>query len=298
MLLLLRRTSLAAALASLIALPSACTEDAVSKDLASLSDLEHGCVVSAACGIQARARVSDCIDYYYRVLVGLGLGPIYRDIYSCVRAAGADCSAVERCFGQTGSCTNATFKGYCAGNTAYTCDLLDGKVYTLECSTSGLTCAPKQSEQFAAECHCDKDYKVCHGGFAITCPNEQPETRDCAALGGSCVDGACSVPTKPKACDMNMRPYCEGSVVVHCRENGELERDDCSKHPIYKRCKNGACFRSGDECDIQQDDFNRCTPSGDLEACIDGKWKTFKCAEMGLGDCREAFYGANCARYN
>lgn len=292
---LLRRSALAISLAAIVSLASACTEDDISTDLASLSDLEYGCVVSAACGIQARARVSNCIDYYYDVLVGLGLGPIYKQIYTCVRAAGTDCAAVQRCYGQTGNCSQSTFKAYCEGNTAYTCDLLDGKVYQLQCSTAGLNCTPKPTEPFAAECHCDKSYKVCHGDFAVSCPTGQPEVSNCAALGGKCQDGACTT-EKPEQCDASQTPArCEGSVAIRCNQSGELERDDCSKHPIYKRCKAGSCHRSGDECG---DDFNRCTAAGDLEACIDGKWKTFKCSELGLGDCREAFYGANCARYN
>ena len=56
--------------------PSACNGDDVSTELLSLPELEQACVISAACGIQARARVSNCVDYYFDVLVDVGLGYI------------------------------------------------------------------------------------------------------------------------------------------------------------------------------------------------------------------------------
>ena len=59
---------------------------------------------------------------------------------------------------------------------------------------------------------------------------------------------------------------------------------------IDKACSAGQCVPAGGEC---LDEFNRC--AGDaLEACLDGSWATFACAELGLGPCAEQVHGATC----
>lgn len=275
---------------------SACNDESVSTELLSLSELEQACVISAACGIQARARVSNCIDYYFDVLVDVGLGPVYTSIYRCVKRAGSDCRAVAACFGETGGCSKDTFSAYCDGSKAYTCDLLDQKVYGLQCGIAGLSCAPNKAELFAASCICDASFSArCHGNYAVACQNGQIETTNCVALGVTCVDGGCSVPANAKKCSaQTFQPRCEGSVAVSCLDGKEIHAD-CGQRLTNRRCEGGGCVRSGNGC---TDEFNRCKANGDLEACIDGIWKTYGCASMGLGDCRPAFYGANCARFN
>lgn len=289
-----RRTSALLLAASLTF--GACAKESVSTELLSPPELEQACVISAACGIQVRARVSNCVDYYYDVLVDVGLGPVYTSLYRCVLQAGSECNKVAACFGQTGSCGKDSFQAYCDGATAYTCDLLDERVYGLQCGVAGLRCAPNAGEPFAASCICEAGFAPrCHGNYAVACQGGQIDATDCLALGGSCVDGACRVPSDAPSCQSSsFVPRCEGSVAVFCA-SGQQQRSDCGQRPIERRCQAGACVRTGSEC---TDEFNRCTSSGDLEACIDGQWKIFGCAQLGLGDCRTAFYGANCARFN
>ncbi len=277
-------------------LGAACTQDDASTELASLADVEHGCVVSAACGVQPRAAVANCINYYFDVLIGLGQGPIYAQIYHCVREAGSDCAAVVRCFGETGNCTQSTFTAYCKGSRALTCDLLDRKVYALECGVAGLACHPLTQQPFAATCDCDASFAPrCHGTYAVTCSAGQPSVTNCAALGANCAGGQC-VTRAPGTCDpKKATARCDGDIAITCNSEGKELREDCSARPLHRRCDKGSCQRTGTAC---ADDFNRCSPSGDLEACVDGQWKTFPCAKLGLGDCRKALYGANCSRFN
>lgn len=259
-----------------------------------LAELSKACVITAACKVKQQPRVSDCVDYY-DVLRGQGLGPAYDRRYRCVLAAKADCAKVRACFGQLGNCAKGTYQAECRSNKAYSCDLLDQTVYELDCGLGGLACRIDRRNTFSARCLCDASFQPrCHGSWAITCVDGAPRGIDCAVRRQSCSDGRCAAPASGASCDAStFKGRCDGSVAVACHDGREVE-SDCARQMVNNRCSGGRCVASDTRC---SDDFNRCK-DGDLEACVDGRWVRFDCASLGLGDCRTASFGANCAIYN
>lgn len=111
-------------------------------------DVASACVRATACDIKVYPRVRDCIDYFKTTLTQLGLAPIYSSIYRCVNTA-KDCFGVEACFGRGPPC-DSTFKGRCEQGVAIQCDLLDKRIYRLDCKAVGQRCQPDAS--FGASC--------------------------------------------------------------------------------------------------------------------------------------------------
>ena len=223
---------------------SACPQADVSTEIATFESVEHGCVVSAACGVQPRADVSNCINYYFDVLIGLGQGPLYAQIYRCVREARSDCDAVKRCYGETETCTQDSFKAYCDGSRAFTCDLLDKKVYSLDCGLVGMTCQPMAQQPFAATCACDSSFSPrCVGSYAVSCKGGQPQAQNCASSDLTCQNGHC-IPGGPKSCMASASDArCHGNVATHCSQDGVMTFRDCSAGPTYRRCDKGRRVR-------------------------------------------------------
>jgi len=282
-----------AALALTIALGGCSDDDGALPSPVSLQQLIDACVISAACGLQARPRVSNCVDYYADSLRAQGKGPIYDEIFGCVVAAGGDCDAVAACFGAGEPCERATFQASCSEGRAVSCDLIDKRVYVTDCSVAGLDCVVGVDEEsFAAHCACGSTFGGrCFNGWAVVCAVDEPQGADCAAQGRRCVDGAC-VPEEPaEPCKLNaFVDRCEGKVAVRCI-GGFVGRIDCSQRLTERYCEGGRCVPAGDAC---SDEFNRC--KGDLlEACIDGSWQQIDCAALGRGPCRSATHGANCS---
>jgi hypothetical protein len=225
----------------------------------------------------------------------MGLQQIYDQLFRCVNAAGGDCTTAYACFGShpaAGSC-DQSFEAYCDGNKAVTCDLLDKRVYTYDCGAAGLSCAVKHEAAWEAACTtgtCDAGFqRRCEGDDLLTCYEGVIVLSDCAAAGMACDEGRC-VGNQPESCDTaEFEPRCEGPVAITCAVEQE-SRQDCSTRLINKACRDGECVPAGDEC---RDEFNRCTGTA-LQACLDGHWATYKCADLGLGPCEEQVHGATC----
>lgn len=115
-------------------------------------DVVKACIKSTACGVKAYPRVSDCVDGYRNLLVPSGQAPVYDALYACVVAA-ADCAAVRACHGAGGSC-DSSFQASCSGGRAQLCDLLDKRLYMLDCGGQGLGCEVKSAGGLSFDAAC------------------------------------------------------------------------------------------------------------------------------------------------
>ncbi|MBW2734869.1 MAG: hypothetical protein JRH20_20995 [Deltaproteobacteria bacterium] len=249
--------------------------------------LTRACVSSAACGVQQRPSVEVCVDFYFNVQVPSGLGRTTSELYRCVLEAQGDCERVRGCFGPDESC-DQSYQGHCEGARAFSCDLLDKRVYGVDCGRSGLSCS-EGIHSFAAECRCDDDFARCEGGWALRCSGGQVQSEHCAAEGKGCEEGRCVAPSNAPACEPKSA-RCEGDTLLRC--DGQIELHvNCSALPIPHSCHEGSCVPRNDECD---DDFNRCAAERALEACLLGRWERFDCGALGFESCLVQPYGANC----
>ncbi|MCC6746867.1 MAG: hypothetical protein IT371_04365 [Deltaproteobacteria bacterium] len=254
--------------------------------------LLSACVRINACGVMARARVTNCVDAYYTTQLPVGLGPVYAELYRCVNDAGGSCDEVRRCFGEqsTERC-DATFRARCDGARAVSCDLLDKRIYAADCGAAALSCAVPSKDTFAARCGagtCGADFTPrCDGSRRLTCVNGVVEVEDCAAQSLVCDEGAARCAGEESgACSGNR---CEGDIAVTC-VGGRAHREDCTNRPYNTKCRNGVCERSGSAC---ADELDRCQGAL-LQTCLDGQWKTFDCGSLGLGACQASKVGAAC----
>ena len=155
--------------------------------------LVHACVKSAACGVRAYPRVSDCINDYTTRVLKKGLGPVYARIYRCARDA-TSCDQVKSCFGEVGSCS-ASDKAMCYKGKALYCDLIDNATYTYDCQAAGLTCKVDPGDPFTATC--------VGGGTQTPLP-----------VTASCEDGSCT--NTGQACSSAPLNRCSGQKLQAC----------------------------------------------------------------------------------
>ncbi len=170
-------------------------------------DVVKACIKSTACGVKAYPRVSDCVDGYRNLLVPSGQAPVYDAIYACVVAA-ADCAAVWACHGRGASC-DSSFQASCAGGRAQLCDLLDKRVYSLDCGGNGLGCEVKSAGGL---------------GFDAACTGSGGDGQAGAA---ECGDGSCSR-TGQGCTTGNDFDRCAGERLETCLGN-EWVAFDCGK---------------------------------------------------------------------
>lgn len=270
-----------------------------------LDDLIDACLRASACGIKTYPRLSNCIGAYQDLYMSQGLGPIYDQLYTCVNTAKGDCTAIAKCFGQGGSC-DSSYKAKCNGTVAISCDLIAKRVYEVDCADAKLKCGIKTGQTFNASCTpgpCDTSYTdTCKGTMLYSCSSGVIEIRDCAYEGLLCGLGGWKTQTYSCQGDGDrcftmgktpFKPYCDGSKAVTCLHSKE-HVEDCAKNTyVATKCENGTCITAGTECDSE---MNRCA-GAKLEACLDGKWKQFDCAALGLGSCKaSSTYGANCSK--
>ncbi|PID39293.1 MAG: hypothetical protein CSA24_00140 [Deltaproteobacteria bacterium] len=312
--------TLLAALVSSLAL-GACSDDgaattpdlAVAKDggadaapapaLLAPKELLDACVRASACKIKQYPSISDCLSAYYELYVDRGQTLIYDKIFRCVNEA-TDCDGIAACYGRRQTCDKST-AGTCEGDVAVSCDLLDNRIYTLNCADANLSCRTRVGGDavcVAGDCAAGFETK-CVDGVQQTCGGNTIEIEDCASRGLLCgkvwyLEPQCRGETEIK-CTEEFKPRCEGNKAVSCvafREHVE----DCSKRTYREtQCVNGACKAKGTGCTLGE--VNRC--KGDkLEACLDGEWLEIDCGAMGLGVCKvnsatgggQGAKGANC----
>jgi len=242
---------LGAALAALLSVSGCGDDTSLTGDA-----LLQACIRTTACGIQAYPRVSNCVDAYNELKKPQGLAAVHDAAYSCVNGA-ASCAQMFGCFGTTADARcDKSYKASCEGNTAVTCDLIDDRVYRLDCAAAGLSCAPRKSNAFVASCSpgaCDMaTYEPrCDGDRMLSCDDGVIAIDDCAAVGSTCQPRGTSV-----GCGSTDQP----------------------PPPAGKECV---------------DEFDRCDGER-LQACVDGRWATIDCRSLGLGSCLAAQTGAAC----
>ena len=283
-----------------------------SVDPVSLDQLIEACVVTSGCGVKVWPKVLNCLDAYYDLAKPRGSGPVFDRIYQCVIAAQGDCTKVFDCYGSNryaGSCDNGNFTATCEGDSRYTCDTIAHKVFISDCAVAKLSCKTSTSPPVTA--HCTRgackptSFKTtCEGSILVSClASGVIQTDDCGVDGGKCgksAMGALScIGNQDKTCDFDstkppFQASCDGHSAVTCKNNN-VNKEDCSKRPFKRVCRNGTCASSGGECTA--DDFNKC--QGDkLQYCREGKWVALDCASLGLGACKQAVNGANCSAKN
>ena len=140
-------------------------------------------------------------------------------------------------------------------------------------------CADKAADCAAVQaCHgvgqsCDNSFPAsCAGGKALLCDliDRTTFSFDCAAHGLGCE-------IKP-AGGYVFDATCTGGSADHSSAKVD--------------CGGGLCRSTGKAC-VTGNEFDRCDGER-LEACIDDQWVSIDCANVGLGPCQPAQYGAAC----
>ena len=272
-----------------------------------MNQLIDGCIRASACGILTYPYLGNCLDAYLNLYRSQGVAPIYDALYTCVNAAKGDCDAVAKCY-RRGKACDSDYKPSCNGSMAVSCDLMEKRIFELDCAIAKLKCGvPTGSSVSGAVCTpgpCDNTYSSkCDGTRLYTCSYGVIESEECAIKGMGC--GYYGWKTKSYACEggstescftfgkNTFKAYCDSAIAVTCT-HGKEHREDCAKHVHRKTsCNGGACVQAGTEC---TSNINRCA-GGKLESCLDGKWKQFDCAALGLGPCKPgSTLGANCSK--
>ena len=264
-------------------------------------EIIKACLFTSACGIKTYPSLSSCLAGYLNLHVSQRIAPIYNKIYQCVNKTKGDCDAVATCY-QRGAACDSTYKATCEGKVAVTCDLQDKRVYKLDCSAAGMECAVKKGYTFSAVCTPGTCYsssgETCQGSLLYTCVAGLIEVRDCAATGKGCgsthKSQAACIGNQKEKCSEYFVPSCKKTTIATECVNGFEHYVDCSKNThLATACKEGLCVTSGSDC--TEGTVNRCSGK-QLEACLDGKWQKFDCAQLGLGDCIAATNSAQCGK--
>ena len=279
-------------------------------------NLIEACVRLGACDIERQVRVTDCLNNFYKVLSQNGKGELYKRMYTCVNKGAGDCAKIRECMGlhrrptdPKKKCDN-TYKDKCVGEVAYTCDLLKGFEYKIDCSKGGLKCAVKDTSgngkgPFVAFCgggKCDSksaewSKPKCVANRQYSCLGGGIEIVDCASQNLQCRDptqGTCE--GRGKSCKTSNK-ICVGNVLTDCKNN-YLWEIDCTKLPGKKKCDSNSntCMGVGTECK-ENSFFDQCDTANPnvLISCLDGYKKKFDCKQMGFEGCKQATaYGAYC----
>ena len=262
-------------------------------------EVARACVVASACGITSYPSIHSCIQGFQTVLVSQRLTGIYNKIYQCVNKTKGDCDAVATCY-QRGPACDSSYKAKCEGKVAVFCDLQDKRIYKINCADAKMDCAVKKGYAFAAVCTPGTCYSTfgdsCKGDLHYTCISGVIEVKDCAATGKQCgkvQKGVACLGNQQASCSEYFAPDCKKSVAMQC-VNGYEHHVDCAKNKLAATaCKDGECISAGTACSSGA--VNRCSGT-QLEACLDGAWKKYDCAALGLGDCKSTGTSAQCGK--
>lgn len=261
-------------------------------------ELLDACIRASACGVKTFPTLANCVEAYHTLYVPQGIRKIYDHIFHCVNEARGDCEEVSKCFQRGGAC-DSSFKARCEGTRAISCDTIDKRIYTVDCAVAGLECGVRSGSSTTASCtpgSCYSSFQpACKGDIKQSCIGGVIEQWDCAEEGLTCGpvgNKEDCIGEITSSCGKGWFDYCKGSVAYTC-VNYTQHRTDCAKSRIYNtKCDQGSCVAAGTACDK---DNNRC--NGDkLEACLDGKWRSFDCSKLGLGPCWPGSVGANCSK--
>ena len=126
----------------------------------------NACVRMHSCGIFQLTHVHNCVvNYESREVVPTGKKALYRGLHTCVNKAKGDCTAIRQCFGARAGdpeC-DSKYTAACDGDVRRFCDLLDRRIYRVDCSKGSLKCGLDQ-----------KGSPFCGAG-----PCKDPKQREC-----------------------------------------------------------------------------------------------------------------------
>lgn len=254
-----------------------------------IDELINACIRATSCRMLPYPKVHSCVDNYFDLLQVQNVSAVWNKLYRCVNLAKGDCGAIEKCYDYRGSCDNS-YKASCSGTTAITCDLISGRAYALDCAAAKMDCAVKKNYPSQAVCTpgtCVSSMgNVCNGTVLINCVSGISEAYNCGLFGMTCemnnfVKGCRGEKTNTNCSPKKFSASCSSNTAVTCVGNQE-HHEDCTKKINRKtKCSGGACVEAGTEC---SGNMNRCKGKL-LEACLNGKWKTFDCEKLGLDPC-------------
>lgn len=271
----------------------------------SFEQLVEACVRLAACNVDRKPRLGDCVANFYNRYADIGQLELYERLYDCANKGLGSCKVIRQCLGyatrpKNGDC-DQSYVSKCEGHVSHTCDLIvGGWIQALDCAQGGLTCVMRDtgSGKTAActpgECNPNLFKQECKNNQLLTCQGGAIQIDDCGAKQLQCRDpqvGRCE--GTGRSCTQ-ISAYCDGSLKVACVES-YLSEIDCTKMYGKKKCDpaSASCRGAGVECTT--DSFFDTCEGDTLAVCIDGFKLKFDCKKLGFLGCEPATtYGAYC----
>ena len=261
-------------------------------------DVMRGCLASDACGVFRYSYLERCVASRYEGAFRSSQAAIWAALFDCVSEAGGDCEAVRRCYGggEVPPSCRAVTDGYCDGDVQVTCDVIDGKLYRLDCALAAEQCsmASMPSGDLVPVCGygaCNpEEFTVqCRGNLRLVCDSGYISIRDCSQDGKVCREGECVQDAHVCAA----RPQCDGQVLVTCLD-GHKNLTDCSAVPGDMACDDqaAACVPVTSPC---QDGEEACEGTV-ARLCHNGLWMEVDCRDLGFAGCSIKDAGVHCTR--
>ena len=171
------------------------------------------CLRMHACGVFQLTAVHNCIQNYdTRDVIPQGKEALYKHLHQCVNKGKGDCKAIRECFGNKASdlACDGKYTDVCDGDVRRFCDLLDKRIYRIDCNKGGLKCSlDSQGAAFCGAGPCESNGKTikkecqnnntqmvyCQGqGLMIkqcdwknlTCGLDRDKNLDCVGTGKEC----------------------------------------------------------------------------------------------------------------
>jgi hypothetical protein len=174
------------------------------------------CVRMHSCGVFSVTDVYTCItDFEETKATTTGTAAMYKKRHACVNVAAGDCDAIRACFGakkwdldKMGPECDSTFVASCEGTKMRACDSLNKRIYVLDCSEAGLSCAtdgngtpfcsagPCTATKKGNTCSDDKTQRyTCAGNglqikqcdwLSLSCGKDRDGKIDCVGTGKEC----------------------------------------------------------------------------------------------------------------
>jgi hypothetical protein len=223
-----------------------------------------------------------------------GLEPIFQEFYSCVLASRGNCDRAARCFapdGVPGTCAPAggLATGTCDAGVLEGCTA-DGHRFVVSCSRHGRICGPTGILTRFEGC----TLGGCNPAGPTECVGEHAQLclgfadagttlrLDCARLGQHCAvdDGGLAFCTA----EPGDARRCEGNIAVSVDARGARTRTDCERNVTLRRCEEGACVRTGKECDAT---FIDTCDASQVVFCQDGFIRRLDCRSLGFSGCAD-----------
>jgi hypothetical protein len=265
-----------------------------------VDDVVRLCAMEVSC-LASPPITTGCIDAFeYGIASGKGYFVSAAELRRFVHCAATspDCPTALACAsrGHGPDYCAAHPGGSCDGAIAVSCAGADWTISTTDCGALGMTCRLDGGGSACSDgrvCGADQSWR-CDGNRFVGCGTSY----DCAtyAPGYSCrpqpqnaLAATLCYPSGPRCASS----VCNGSLFDQCW-SGEVVRVDCAVFASH--CATDA---SGPRClpdasDCGGDEPNRCDGNL-LQQCVNGRWRDFECATIGLVGCQPTRDGARCA---